>query len=672
MQRKAPLLPITDTPTPTETPTVTMTPTVTETPTVTPTSTPTETPSPTPSPTATATPTVTALPPTATQTAVPATQTPVPTATPIGFPDKPPLAVIVYNRLAYGPRAGDLDAFNALGATDDARLTAWLAQQLNPGSINDTDCTNRVGALGLPTLPTSDGMVLPSYWSGVSTGGGGPIDPSLNRTVYLPNVMKPGLVINDDANSVLQTHWREYYRRPNKTGEFSNDRPLQDIRIATVTRAVFSKRQLYEVMVEFWHNHFSIFAWEGYARWTWVHYDRYVIRKHAMGNFRQMLGDVAKSPAMLYYLDNYINTRGGPNENWARELFELHGLGAENYLGVKGQSEVPKDGNNKPVGYVDDDVYESTRCFTGWTVDDVWGSDTNPSSWGTGVFKYDDADHDRFQKTILGQFISADTPPEQDGKTVLDLIANHPGAARYVCRRLCRRLISDTPSETTVDAVAAVFIANVNAPDQIKKVLETIIKSDEFRNSYALKVKRPYESTMGVLRATNVQLNWTIKLKTTTDAQGNVYKNWEQPSDEFFYYYDGLGQSMFARRPPDGWGDRYTNWTNSTSILMRWNMANFVLYAGAKRGNDATANDKRMVINLLNQLPATRTPNAVVDFWIARVLGRDMPAASRTQLVQILANGRNPATYILTDKDVNDRLPAVLALILSSPEFNWR
>ena len=105
---------------------------------------------------------------------------------------------------------------------------------------------------------------------------------------------------------------------------------------------------------------------------------------------------------------------------------------------------------------------------------------------------------------------------------------------------------------------------------------------------------------------------------------------------------------------------------------MRWNLANWVLWAGVKRASDTAANDKRIVINLLNQLPATRTPNAVVDFWIARVLGRSMPTASRDQLVQILANGRNPATYTLTDKDINDRLPAVLAVLLGSPEFNWR
>jgi len=550
----------TDTPTATTTATATNTPTPTETATVTATS--TGTPSPTPTQTTTATATATA--------------TVTPTTAPIGFPDKPPFGVVVYNRLAYGPRAGDLDAFNALGADDTARLNAWLVQQLNPDGIDDADCNARIAALGLPTFPTSESMVLPSYWAG-GIGNPNPIDPSLVNKTYLPNVGKPGVVMTDDANALLATHWREYNRRPNRTYEFPNDRPLRDVRIATVMRAVFSKRQLYEVMVEFWHNHFSIYAWEGYARWTWVHYDRYVIRKHAMGNFRLMLEDVAKSPAMLYYLDNYVNTRGGPNENWARELFELHGLGAENYLGVKPQGDVPKDGNNHPVGYVDDDVYESTRCFTGWTVDDRWGSDTDPNTWGTGLFDYQDGDHDRFQKHVLGIMLAADGAPQGDGKAVLDLIANHPGTARYICRRLCRRLISDEPSESVVNAAATTFLSNVSSPDQMKQVIATIVKSDDFRNSYALKVKRPFEAAMGFLRTTNTVLNWKPVLQSGTDGQGNPTRYWDDPADDFFYQYDSLGQSMFARRPPDGWGDRYANWTNSTTMLMRWNLANWLL-----------------------------------------------------------------------------------------------
>ena len=130
-----------------------------------------------------------------------------------------------------------------------------------------------------------------------------------------------------------------------------------------------SRRQLAEVLADFWHNHFNVYGPDSWAAPVWSHWDRVVIRGNALGNFRTMLGQVAEHPAMLYYLDNYTNTSAGPNENWARELFELNTLGAENYLGVKRQADVPVDGAGAPTGYVDDDVFEATRCFTGWTFD---------------------------------------------------------------------------------------------------------------------------------------------------------------------------------------------------------------------------------------------------------------------------------------------------------------
>jgi len=179
---------------------------------------------------------------------------------------------------------------------------------------------------------------------------------------------------------------------------------------------------------------------------------------------------------MLYYLDNYTNSVSGPNENWARELFELHTMGAENYLGVLQQEDVPTDPEGRPIGYVDADVFESTRCFTGWSVANGQSGAAN-----NGTFLYRPGWHDRFQKHVLKVLLPADQPDQVDGRTVLDTLANHPGVARYVSGRLCRRLIGDNPSQATIDAVAAVFFAQRAAPDQLKQVVRAILLSDEFR-----------------------------------------------------------------------------------------------------------------------------------------------------------------------------------------------
>ncbi len=320
----------------------------------------------------------------------------------------PPLAVIALNRTAFGPRPGSLDVntFNAMpGATSADKLVNFVEWQLNPLAIADDDCNARLAAADLPTL-----------------------------------------------NKSLTQLWADHRLAQNA----DRTQPARDVAAATFIRAAYSQRQLLEVLVDFWHNHFNVYAWDyAYASATWAHYDRAVIRANALGNFRQMLEAVATSPAMLFYLDNYINTSGGPNENWARELFELHGLGAENYLGVAEQNTVPGY-PDAPAGFVDADVYEATRCFTGWRVNDgQWPLTTN-----TGEFLYSDTWHDRFQKTVLGRFMAANRGPMADGREVLDLLATHPGTARFICRKLCRRLISDNPPQSIVDAAASQFSAN--------------------------------------------------------------------------------------------------------------------------------------------------------------------------------------------------------------------
>jgi uncharacterized protein (DUF1800 family) len=504
-------------------------------------------------------------------------------------PALPALGIIVLNRLAFGPRPGDLAAFNALGVTDAARLTAWVDQQLNPNAIDDSACTARITAAGLPTL-----------------------------------------------GKTLQQLWADHYN-----GDESRTQPAEDVTTATFLRAVYSKRQLKEVMADFWHNHFSVYAWDySYASATWVHYDQNVIRANLFGNFRTLLGAVAKSPAMLFYLDNYINQVAGYNENFGRELFELHTLGTENYLGVVDPFSIDQDLNGTAIGYCDNDVYESARSFTGWTVHD--GHWEKPADVDDGTFFYFPTWHDKANKIILGHYFPANQADEQDGQTVLDLLATHPGTARYVCRKICRRLVSDAPSQELVDAAAAVFLANTAAPNQIGLVVRAIVLSPEFAATWGQKIKRPFEAAAGVLRASAAEFT---------------------PSNSFHWYFQQAGQDLFSRRSPDGYPDKKENWSNTNSLLQRWRLVNYMTQGYI---DDTT-------LDFQSQMPGSlTTPNEIVDFWINRLLSRPMePASSRDEVLAFLAQGRNP-DFDLPPDQLEERLPHMCALILMSPDFQWR
>ena len=247
-------------------------------------------------------------------------------------------------------------------------------------------------------------------------------------------------------------------------------------------RAAHSKKQLFEVLVDFWHNHFNIYDWDSYIASVFMNWDEQIIRKHALGHFREFIEDMTKHTAMLYYLDNYTNTSAGFNENFARELFELYPMGAENYFGVIPKDDVPRYTDGMPRGYVDADVYDAAECFTGWTVN---------SSGDYGDFLYRNDHHSQGEKRILQQIIPA-FGGESDGYKVFDLLANHPGTARYVSRKLCRRLIMDHPPESLVSEIADVFLENKDEPDQLKRVVRAVIMSEEFRTTFGEKVKRPF------------------------------------------------------------------------------------------------------------------------------------------------------------------------------------
>jgi uncharacterized protein (DUF1800 family) len=520
---------------------------------------------------------------------------------------QPELAVLVLNRLAYGPRPGsfDYDTFRSRpGADDVAKLTNWVDWQLNPNFGDDPD--------------------------------------------YLPRRF------GESINKNLGQLWQDYRRASNA----NRVQPVEDVRADTFNRALYSKWQLFEMVTEFWHNHFSIYAWDyAYAGPTWVSWDRDVIRAHALGNFRALLGAVARHPAMLFYLDNYLNDKGS-NENWARELMELHALGAENYLGAGLQQNQVPGYPSAPVGYVDNDVYEGARAFAGWRVKDgMWPYDAEIQK-NDGSFYFYQEWSDRFQKIVLGRTLGPDPAPEDHGNQVLDLVAIHPGTARFICRKLIRRFITDTPPQALVESAAAVFLANTSAPDQMKRVIRHILLADDFRTNWGNKVKRPFEYAVGILRTTRA----TVRLDL----------------DALYWNYDDMGQSMFSWRPPNGYPDVATAWINTNGLMQRWSFANRALmsYIDQWVGNGSVDVVATPEVDA-DYGAGYRTVQNVLNYWQVRILGRFLDPARNTELVRILGNGNPNATWNQppTGNSGNDqraKLRHTLALIFMSPEFLYR
>lgn len=517
------------------------------------------------------------------------------------LPPAPALGAIVHHRLAFGPRPGDMTAWQALGADDDARLVAWVDQQLNPTTINDAAANTRMAASSFTTLNKS----LVQLWQ---------------------------------DHHVSDPPWE------------IRQQPFYEVEMATFVRAIHSKRQLFERMVEFWHNHFSVYGHDFLIGPTWAAYDRDVIRANALGNFRTLLEAVTKSNAMLYYLNNSVNSVDGPNENYSREVQELHTLGAENYFGAIPASQVPRDGTGRAIGYCDEDVTAVARCLTGWTLRDrSW----DPSFGNTGEFFYHAPWHDTGAKTFLGINIPAGQPAMKDGRDVLDILATHPGTAKFICKKLCRRFVADQPPQSLVDAAVATFLANTGAPDQMKRVMRTIALSAEFKTTWGQKTKRPFEAAVGMFRAAGGDLPFRLD-----DNEATSWFSW------MFYQ---TGHPLFQWHPPNGYPDIKEAWKTTSPKVMTWRLANMLVQVDDAAG--------QYYLNVIGQTPANvRTAWQITTFWTERLLGYFPPTEEFEILLDFMAQGRNPHVNLPfdTDEDTRHRVRALVAVIFMSPSFHFR
>lgn len=560
----------------------------------------------------------------------------------------PSYAIIALNRMGYGPRPGDVAAFAALGATPDARLQAYVDQQLSPDAIDDSACDAKLAAARLKI----------SY--GAKTDDPNPANnyPARNEAAALGTLTQTIAELWPRARGIAP--YIPYQERI---------RPFEEVRVATWVRAVHSKRQLKEVLVDFWHNHFNVNINSNTTiAATFPLYDQ-IMRTHCLGNFRTMLEAVAQSVAMMYYLNNVSNKAGGGeggNENYSRELFELHTLGSDNYLkfydnrGSVGT--ISYGGKTYPRGYIDRDIYETARCLSGWTLNNGNYEHPNPND---GTFFFYNNWHDGALKIVLAE----EFPYNQgigDGKKVLDLLAGHPGTARSVCTKLCRRLIADDPPSSVVEAAVAVWMANISAPDQLKKVIRTILLSNEFKSTWGQKMKRPFDFLVAYFRATGATLPVDEIL---ADPNGGGY--W----GSFFYNIGMSGHKLFEWATPTGHPDRASYWASTNGMLRRWNLPYVLTQSwGGHVG-----------IDLRTQTDASVPGGSciqIVDFWIDRLCGYTINSGVRQELIDFLAQKAQGGDPNQAPKPMNgepnnaqlitDRINAMVQLLAMSPDFQAR
>ena len=394
------------------------------------------------------------------------------------------------NRTSFGPTREDVQKVNRLG------IHAYLEEQLRPEKISDSLVEEKLA--GLKTMRLSSRELI---------------------ELYPPPRQQAGQ--------------QEMMGQQQMQGPRTVILELQQARLL---RSVYSQRQLYETMVDFWSNHFNVFSAKGADRWLTTAYDRDTLRPHALGRFRDLLLATAQSPAMLFYLDNWLsaspnavvaklapnNPRRGLNENYARELMELHTLGVDG-------------------GYTQKDVREVARCFTGWTI-------RQPRA--EGIFHFEPRIHDTGEKIVLGTRI----PPSggmEDGLRVIDLLSRHPSTARFISFKLARRFIADDPPPSIVNRAAEAFS---RSEGDIPTILRALIDSPEFFSPeiYQTKVKKPLEFVASALRTTGAEVHL---------------------SHQLLRYLGRMGEPLFLAQPPTGYPDVAASWTSPDMLLTRMNFA---------------------------------------------------------------------------------------------------
>ncbi len=584
------------------------------------------------------------------------------------------------NRLAYGPRPGDIERVKQLG------LAKWIELQLNPKAIDDSAAEARLNIY--PTLRMSNSQLMAEYPNpkqGAKQNSQAKEETpeqkaqkqadtaitAMARDLDANDASTNGTMPADNATSAVASpdtpspmKLNPPTRGAGKKGALSVDpnavppaisddskrpqRVVEELAMAKMTRAVYSERQLQQVMDDFWFNHFNVFAGKGEVKWYLTSYERDVIQPHALGKFKDLVTATAKSPAMLFYLDNHLsadpkaaqrqaaeramrqmqrgrrlaapqpaNTQNakkqqrGLNENYGRELMELHTLGVDG-------------------GYTQKDVTEVARCFTGWSIE-------KPRE--IAVFKFDEKLHDPDAKVVLGKKIHSGGM--KDGEQVIELLAKNPNTANFISTKLARRFVSDNPPPALVARMAKTFH---KSDGDIREVMRTMIYSPEFwsREAYRAKVKTPYELVVTSVRALGTDVDTPMPL---------------------VQWVGRIGEPLYQCQPPTGYSDKAETWVNTGALLNRLNFS--LALAGNKvRGS-------RSDVPAVLGSERGDDPKVALDRAVQVFLGGQAAPATVETLEKQLENPQVLRAK-LDDPVKQVDLGVVTGLVLGAPEFQRR
>ena len=425
-------------------------------------------------------------------------------------------------------------------------------------------------------------------------------------------------------------------------------RVRQELAAATWIRNAHAKYQLREFMTDFWHNHFNI--GKGARETATVElpvYDRDVIRPYVFGNFREMLHANARSTSMQIYLDNWLSRATTPNENYSREVLELHTLGSDVYLGIV-NSDAPSVQAGPylvTAGFTDADITQASRALSGWTVANGQYVRAGKVLPMTGEFAYDPAMHNTQTGMFMGMDLSKLTADMAQGYRVLDIAAYHPATARFICKKLCTRIFGENYPASAYQRAYDAWMNNQDLPNQIAQVLRAIlVEGTEVGFMPAAKLRRPYEHLISMFRATDMIVNAGT---TMTSA------------------FDPVTDFLFAWTPPNGRPDDNAYWLTTGALLTLWNNAM------------TWPSNTAIKTSLSAQTPATAkvSVTAMVEYWVGRMVGFSLSSAGMAALAAdsgvaaLPAQARSATTNATTLENAYRRL---VGLIAQSPEFMYR